>query len=87
LLNRNVATAAGFGGKPPQKPALEISNIWLNPSGGNLIAKVSVAIPRWGETMHSSSVARTAPENTSSTLRQHRWSGVTAWRSEMTPAR
>jgi hypothetical protein len=62
LLNRNdVADAAGFGGKPPQKPALEISNIWLNQAGGNSIAKTSVTIPRWGETLHSCSVVCTAP--------------------------
>lgn len=43
----------------PTPPAVELSDIWINPSGGNLIAKVSVTIPRWGVALHSCAVVRT----------------------------
>jgi hypothetical protein len=59
LQNRNVATAAGFGGKPPQKPTLEITKEWINSGGGNLIAKLEVTNHRWHQVLCDCSLVRT----------------------------
>jgi hypothetical protein len=47
--------------RPDASPstAIEISEIWVNPNSSNLLAKVSVTISRWGETINGCSVIRT----------------------------
>jgi hypothetical protein len=45
--------------KPTSPPTIEVSNIWVNPNPSNLLAKCSVVIPRWGETINGCSVVRT----------------------------
>jgi hypothetical protein len=42
----------------PDRPALEIRDVWVNSSGSNLLAKVTVTIPPWGLTLHDCSVVR-----------------------------
>jgi hypothetical protein len=45
--------------RPAAPRAVEVSDIWINPNPSNLLAKVSVTIPRWGETINGCSVVRT----------------------------
>jgi hypothetical protein len=47
--------------RPAAPRAVELSNLWVNPNPSNLLARVSVTIPRWGQTIHGCSVVRTRP--------------------------
>ena len=42
-----------------EKPAFEITGVWVNPNPCSLLAKVTVAIHRWGQTLVDCSVVRT----------------------------
>lgn len=35
----------------PDRPALEIITVWVNPNSSNLLAKVTVEVTRWGLTL------------------------------------
>jgi hypothetical protein len=43
----------------PDRPALEITAVWVNPNASNLLAKITVTNHRWGQTLVDCSVVRT----------------------------
>jgi hypothetical protein len=44
---------------PASPPAVEITDLWVNPNTSNLLARVTVTIPRWGLTLCGCPVVRT----------------------------